>query len=59
MNLENNYPLVHITHEDVIGQLIQFGAYASTVRYEIRGIEFEAILLNEDFIIIQELDLGM
>ena len=59
MNLENNYPLVHITHENVVGSLIKFGAHASTVRYEMKGIEFEAILLNEEFTIIQEMDLGI
>jgi len=59
MNLESNYPLVHITHEDVFGVLIKFGAYASTVRYEMMGIEFETTLLNEEFTIVQELDLGI
>jgi hypothetical protein len=59
MNLENSYPLVHITHEDVIGHLIKFGAHASTVRYEMMGIECETILLNEEFTIIKEIDLGI
>jgi hypothetical protein len=59
MSLKNNYPLIHIHSEDVIGDLIKYGAYVSTVRYEIRGIEFETTLLNEEFTIIKEIDLGI
>ena len=59
MNLNDNYPLVHIIDEDIIGSLISYGAHASRVRYELKGIEFETILLNEDFDIIKEIDLGI
>lgn len=54
-----NYPMVYLYEEGILGSLIKYGAYSSTVRYDIDGILYEIVLLNEDFEIVQELDLGI
>lgn len=55
MREENfNYTIVYIPDEKVYGQLLSFGTYASTVHFIKNGIEYEIILLNEDFDVIEE-----
>ena len=43
-----------IPDEDEKGTIIKRGAYASLVRYSLGGVQYEVMMLNEDFIIIEE-----
>jgi hypothetical protein len=56
---EYNYPMVYLYEEGILGSLISYGAYTSSIRYEINGIVYDVVLFNEDFEIVQELDLGI
>lgn len=47
---------VYIIDEDVYGYIVRRGAYGSLIRYNIGGIEYEVMMLNEDFIIVQEIE---
>ena len=42
--------LVWMINEQVTAELISFGAFSSRVRYEYNGIEFDEIVMNDDFI---------
>lgn len=50
--------IVYIHPEQCYGTAKQMGAYASIVKYEIDGVEFEELLPNEDFTIVQEINHG-
>ena len=54
-----NYPLVYLYDLGILGHLIQYNAHASKVGYELDGIGYETVMLNEDFEIIQEMNLGL
>jgi len=54
-----NYPMIYLYDIGILGELIQYNAHASKVRYFVDGIKSEIVILNEDFEIIQELDLGI
>lgn len=54
-----NYPMIYLYDFGILGELIRYNAHASIVRYEMDGIEYEVAMLNDDFEIIQELDLGL
>lgn len=56
---EYNFPMVYLYEEGILGSLISYGAYTSNIRYELNGITYDVTLLNDDFEIIQELDLGI
>lgn len=45
---------IYIPDEDVYGVIINLGAYASLVNYSLGGIEYEVLMLNEDFIVVGE-----
>lgn len=45
---------VYIPDEDVYGVIVNLGAFASMVRYNVGGIEYEVLMLNEDFTILGE-----
>jgi hypothetical protein len=49
-----NYAIVFIPDEGVYGEMVSYGLYASRVRYEIGGVQYDIIMLNEDFEIIEE-----
>lgn len=53
-----NYPMIYLYDYGILGELIQYNAHASKVRYTFNEIEYEVLLLNDEFEIIQELDLG-
>ena len=55
----DNYPLIYLYDVGILGELIRYNAHASIVRYFLDGLKYETIMLNEDFEIIQELDLGI
>ena len=42
--------LVWMIYEQVTAELISFGAFSSRVRYKYNGIEFDEIVMNDDFI---------
>lgn len=54
-----NPTIIYIHDQKIMGKLLQYGAYASIVCYEINGIEYETTILNDDFTIIREIDLGI
>jgi hypothetical protein len=51
--------MIYLYDIGILGELIQYNAHASKVRYFVDGIKSEIVILNEDFEIIQELDLGI
>jgi len=54
-----NYPMIYLYDQGILGELIQYNAHASIVYYKMDGLEYETIMLNEDFEIIQEMDIGL
>lgn len=54
-----NYPIVYLYEIGILGQLLQYNAHMSLIRYELDGIRSEVLVLNEDFEIIQQIDLGL
>lgn len=46
--------VIYIPYEDEYGVIVQRGAHASLVKYSSGGINYEVILLNEDFEEIEE-----
>lgn len=54
-----NNPMVYLYDQGVLGQLISYNAHASLVKYQINGIEYETMVLNDDFEIVEELDMGL
>jgi hypothetical protein len=56
---EYNYPMVYLYEEGILGSLMSYGAYTSNIRYELDGVTYNVAMLNEDFEIIQGLDLGI
>jgi hypothetical protein len=59
MSEENNlrYAVIYIPDEDTYGELLSFGYIASTVSYVKDGMSHEVIMLNEDFEIIEEINI--
>lgn len=47
--------IVYITDEEVYGTVDSLGAYASTVKYQKDGVEYEVLLENRDFLIMDEI----
>jgi hypothetical protein len=47
--------LVWMIEEHVTAELISFGAHSSRVKYFTNGIEYDEIVMNEDFIPYDEL----
>lgn len=56
-NQHINYGIVFIHDEKVYGEILSFGSYASKVRYSKNGIQYEVTMLNEDFEIIEEVNI--
>jgi hypothetical protein len=52
-----NYIIVYIPDEKVYGEIVSFGSYASKVRYTKDGFEYNLVLLNEDFEIIEQVNI--
>ena len=51
--------MVYLYDQGILGYLIQYNAHASKVGYDLEGIGYETIMLNEDFEIIQEMSFGL
>ncbi len=47
--------VVFLNEEGVFGTIDKLGAFASTVKYKKDDIEYEALLENEDFVIVDEI----
>lgn len=47
---------IYISDEDVYGHIVKRGAYASLVSYKVGGIEYEVMMINEDFTIVEEIE---
>ena len=47
---------IYIPDEDIYRYIVTRGAYGSLVRYSLDGIEYEVMMLNEDFVIVQEIE---
>lgn len=47
--------LVWMVEERVTAELVSFGAFSSRVKFTADGIEYDEIVMNEDFIPIEEM----
>lgn len=47
--------VVYISEENVFGTVDKLGAFASTVKYQKDGEDYEVLLENEDFVIVDEI----
>lgn len=47
--------IVFIHEEGVFGTIDKLGAFASTVKYKKDEVEYEVVLENEDFVIVDEI----
>ena len=52
-----NYTIVYLLDEDVVAEVISLGTYASKVHYTKGGFDHEIIVLNEDFEIIEQVNI--
>jgi len=52
-----NYTIVYLPDEKVYGEVISLGTYASKVHYIKDGFEYESIILNEDFEILEQINI--
>lgn len=52
-----NYIIVYLPDEKVYGEIISLGTYASKVHYVKDGFEYESIILNEDFEILEQINI--
>jgi hypothetical protein len=52
-----NYTIVYIPDEKVYGEAVSLGTYASKVHFVKDGFEYELVLLNEDFEIIEQVNI--
>jgi len=52
-----NYTIVYITDEKVYGEVLSLGTYASRVHFIKDGFENDIYLLNEDFIIVEQVNI--
>ena len=50
----DRYQFVYIFDEMVMGEIVKEGLYASVVKYQKDGIEYEILMDNEEFTVIQE-----
>ena len=49
------YTIVYLFDEKAFGELLTFGAYTSKVRYKLGGFQYESVVFNEDFEIVEEI----
>ena len=47
--------VVYLHEEEVFGTTEKLGAYASLIKYNKNGFEYEEMIENEDFVIIDEI----
>ena len=49
------YRLVWMIEEQVTAELVSFGAHSSRVQYTLNGIHYDEVVINEDFIPLDDL----
>ena len=52
-----NYTIVYLPDEKVYGEVVSFGTYASKVHYVKDGFEYELVMLNEDFDVVEQINI--
>jgi len=52
-----NYTIVYIPDEKVYGEVLSLGTYASKVHFNKDGFEYVVVLLNEDFEIVEQINI--
>jgi hypothetical protein len=52
-----NYTIVYLPDEKVYGEVVSFGTYASKVHYIKDGFEYELVMLNEDFDVVEQINI--
>jgi hypothetical protein len=54
-----NYTIVYLPYEKVYGELISLGIYASLINYIKDGIQYQTMVLNDEFDIIEEVHIDI
>jgi len=52
-----NYTIVYLLDEKVYGEVVSLGTYASMVHYVKDGFEYKVTMLNEDFEIVEQVNI--
>lgn len=52
-----NYTIIYLPDEKVYGEVLSLGTYASKVHYTKDGFEYELVMLNEDFEILEQINI--
>jgi len=52
-----NYTIVYVLDEKVYGEVLSLGTYASRVHFIKDGFEHDVYLLNEDFVIVEQVNI--
>jgi hypothetical protein len=52
-----NYAIVYLIDEEVYGERVMSGAYASLIKYKLGGFEYISYFANEDFDVIEEVNI--
>lgn len=47
--------LIHLREENLYGELVELGAHFSTVKYTLEGNDYEVLMENEDFVLLDDL----
>lgn len=55
LELDNEVIKVYIPDSKAVGSVINLGAYASLIEYSFAGIQYQIEMLNEDFILLDEI----
>lgn len=50
----DRFQFVYIFDERVVGEIVKEGLYASVVKYKKDGMQYEILMDNEEFTVIQE-----
>ena len=58
LELDDEVINVYIPENDVTGSVIHLGAYVSMVEYSLAGVKYQIEMLNEDFIVVDEIGIG-
>ena len=50
-----HHVIVYIQDENIYGYLLSEGVYASRIKYNKLGVEYEVMILNDEFEIIEDI----
>jgi hypothetical protein len=51
--------IVYIPHEECYGMTKSMGAFASLVKYNKGGMDYEVFILNEELIFLEDISIGL